>query len=609
MKYKNGSDFLNKLYSNMHMDDVVMHTATKTDTPDEKITKYLDRLERVHNVAKDNESKMDLLKKFYYDKYVIKELPESYVNLQKKIAREEGHGNIEVTQRMREKLLEYIQADQKKSLDSWIEYLSSDDAMYPMWFKNYAFQGMIKLSDFDKEKSSFGTRTYKTVNPYIELNREVLALCYNVLAKEVENKELTDEQTRALENGISFKKLYTYYLTKQNYTKDKNKSNEGIWVKYEQGSDSTKLCDTLQGKNTGWCTAGYETAKTQLDNGDFYIYYTKDNEGDYTEPRIAIRMKGHDKIGEVRGVAQEQNLESEMTDIAEKKLDEFADKEKYKKKVHDMKLLTEIEKKTNLNQDLTENDLKFLYEVDSEIVGFGWNKDPRVEEIRSKRNKKRDLALIYNCSESNIALDYNDFVDNDIVVFYGDFQYSDFSSKLDKSRLKNLKHIIGNADFDNLTDARGLESLTSIGGYAKFESLTDSRGLENLTSIGWYAKFDSLTDARGLESLTSIGGEANFESLTDSRGLENLTSIGWYAKFDSLTDARGLESLTSIGWIAYFNSLTDATGLESLTSIGESAYFNSITDARGLENLRSINGKKVTFEQIKERYVSNKNTK
>ena len=588
MKYKNGSDFLNKLYSNMHMDDVVMHTAEKSDTPDEKITRYLDRLERVHNIAKDNESKMDLLKKFYYDKYVIKELPESYVDLQKRIAREEGHGDIEVTKEMRRKLLENVQTDQKKSLDSWIEYLSSDDAMYPMWFKNYAFQGMLKLSSFDKEKREFGKRTDKTVNPYIELNREVLALSYNALASEVENKELSDEQVKALENGISFKKLYTYYLTKQDYTKDVSKSNEGIWVKYDQGSDSRKLCDTLQGKNTGWCTAGYETAKSQLEGGDFYVYYTKNNDGEYTEPRIAIRMDGHNVIGEVRGVAEDQNLESEMIDIADKKLDEFSDKEKYMKKVHDMKLLTELEKKTNLNQELTIDDLRFLYEIDSKIEGFGWEDDPRIQEIRSKRNQKSDLSLLFNCNEKNVAINYADFFKNDIVVFCGDFDYDSFHKKFDDTSLKYLKCVIG---------------------CARFERLTDAKCLENLTIIGGYANFNRLTDAKGLENLISIGGSANFENLTDASCLENLTSIGGSARFDSLTDARGLENLISIGRSANFENLTDASCLENLTSIGRSARFDSLTDATGLENLRSINGEEVTFEQIKERYGSAKNTK
>ena len=58
-----------------------------------------------------------------------------------------------------------------------------------------------------------------------------------------------------------------------------------------QGSDHMKLVKSLEGKDTGWCTAGASTAKTQLEGGDFYLYYSYDSEGNPTIPRIAIRME------------------------------------------------------------------------------------------------------------------------------------------------------------------------------------------------------------------------------------------------------------------------------------------------------------------------------
>ena len=96
------------------------NTAEKGDKPEKKIERYMDRLERVHEKAKESPHKMEVLKKFYYDKYVIKELPESYINLQKKIYKETGYGNIEITNPMKEEMLQVIQEDQKESLKEWI---------------------------------------------------------------------------------------------------------------------------------------------------------------------------------------------------------------------------------------------------------------------------------------------------------------------------------------------------------------------------------------------------------------------------------------------------------------------------------------------------------
>ena len=111
---------------------------------------------------------------------------------------------------------------------------------------------------------------------------------------------------------------------------------------------------TLQNKGTGWCTAGQSTAETQIDSGDFYVYYTYDKNNEPTQPRIAIRMNGKSEIGEVRGILQHQSLEPQMNDILQTKLSEFGpEADKYKKKTEDMRKMTEIETKTNNNESLS----------------------------------------------------------------------------------------------------------------------------------------------------------------------------------------------------------------------------------------------------------------
>ena len=293
-------------------------------------------------------------------------------------------------------MLNQVRKDQKSTLDLWIDYFMSEDAMYPTWFKVYALKGMLGLSTFDKEKQEFGKRTDKTTSSFIDLNMEALSKVYDILKGEIGENNLTDEELEILSKGESFKKLYTYYLTNQYSKIIDNDETEGIWIKYDMGSDYIPLWESLQGKNTGWCTAGKETAKTQLAGGDFYVYYTKDENGEYKSPRIAIRMNGKNEIGEVRGTSKNQNLESNMEPILDKKLEEFPDKEKYKKKVHDMKFLTLIEEKQKNNLELSLDDLKFLYEVDSKIEGFGYQDDPRIEEIISKREKKRCCFCLWH---------------------------------------------------------------------------------------------------------------------------------------------------------------------------------------------------------------------
>ena len=587
MKYQNGEDFLNHLNKNMHNEDIVMHTASKSDTPEEKIKKYMERLEKSHNKAKDNKHKMNILKQLYYNKYVIKTLPESYINLQKKIAHEQGYGNINITKEMKQEMLFQIQTEQKNSLNRWIEYFCSDDAMYPMWFKNYAFEGMLKLGVFDKEKKEFLKRTKNTSAPYIDLNREVLAQVYDVLIHQIGENKLSNLEEQALANGESFKKLYTYFLKKV-IEQDKSQETEGIWIKYEQGSDYHPLLESLQGKNTGWCTAGETVAREQLENGDFYVYYTKDKNNEYKNPRIAIRMDGKTTIGEIRGIAKDQNLEPHMGKILDEKLNEFPDKKYYQKKVKDMKYLTILEKKQEEGLEFSFDDLIFLYQINDKIDGFGWESDPRIMEIIQKRNAKKDLSIILKIPENEIAIKLNDFEENKNIRFFcGDLNWNE-----DKvpSYFSKLQVIFGNADFRNLTDSLGLESLQSIKGNALFRRLTNAEGLSSLQNIAGDAYFYRLTSAKGLKSLKNIEGDAYFSSLTSAKGLESLQNIKGDAYFSSLTSSKGLELLQNIEGDANFNRLTSAEGLTSLQKIAGDANFDKITNAKGLESLQNVGG-------------------
>ena len=581
MKYNNGEDFLNKLYREMHMSNEVMHKADPSDTPEEKIRKYISRLGHAHELSRKSEHSLELLKKFYYDKYLIKELPESYINLQKEIAREEGYGDISVSNEMTEKMLNQVREDQKSTLDLWIDYFMSEDAMYPTWFKVYAFKGMLGLSTFDKEKQEFGKRTAKTTAPFIDLNMEALSKVYDILKSEVGENNLTDEEIEILSKGESFKKLYTYYLTNQDSKTINNDETEGIWIKYDMGSDYIPLWKSLQGKNTGWCTAGKEMAKTQLNGGDFYVYYTKDENNEYKNPRIAIRMNGKNEIGEVRGTSKNQNLESNMEPILDKKLEEFSDKDKYKKKVHDMKLLTLIEEKHKNNQELSLYDLKFLYEVDSEIKGFGYEKDPRIEEIISKRDKRKDIARVYSVKEDEVALSHKEWKENKekIKICCGNLYLNDLKSA---KGLKLPSTIIGYLNLEKLISAEGLKFPNTINGRLYLDSLTSAEGLILPDTMNGYLCLKGLTSAKGLKLPSTITGYLNLNGLKNAKDLELPDTINVDLDLSGLISAKDLKLPNVINGDLYLHSLTSAKDLKLPKTITGDLYLKGLTSIEGL---------------------------
>lgn len=411
-----GSQFLHErnpqLHASNEVETVVGYLRTGGEAipnqPADKISAYLGFLanrEYVNDgILTGDQSSIDR----QIEAHVIKaeDVPEGYFELQRRIAREQGHGDVAITPQMRDQMVEAVQADQRAGLSKWVEYLGGDDGGYPDWFKKYTWDSVTRLGTFDKEKHEFQKRSRGTTAPYPELNREALAYVYDVLNKSrVQGEKVdgggNDEKLQKLLKSANFGKLYAHAVLE--VTPDSpelRNETRGSWAKFNQTDDprtARRLAGSLQGHGTGWCTAGESTANIQLQGGDFYVYYTRDEDGKDTVPRVAIRME-QGQVAEVRGVNAAQELEPEMADITAEQLKELPGGEEYIRKAEDMKRLTAIEKKITANADaeLSSEELRFLYELDHEIQGFGYERDPRIGEIRQMRGDrdKPELARI-----------------------------------------------------------------------------------------------------------------------------------------------------------------------------------------------------------------------
>ena len=424
--------FLKEKY-NLHTAPEVEKAAKRTEKrtgekvpqdPTFQIQNYLNRFKEIieRNDPDKRERGMGALKQILHDKFVIKseEIPEGYFENQKRIAREQGHGEVEITDEMREQLSEVIIADQTSTLDGWIDYLSSSDATYPDWLKYWAFRSILGVGEFDKEKKQFTKRSKGTTKPFADINREALAYVLDAISQKYGKRHidllaLDQEERKEFEKllqGENFAKLYAWAIDKLTLAPSESLEKvAGKWVKYSRNSNHMPLVESLRGHGTGWCTAGESTAETQLKGGDFYVYYSLDQKGKPTIPRAAIRMQ-ENQIAEVRGIAPNQNLDPHINLVVQEKLKEFPDGKSYEKKAIDMRQLTVIEDKVKDQQQLNKDDLIFLYEIDSTIQGFGYQRDPRVQELRSQRNPEEDMLVVIDCTKEQIARNASEVTEN-----------------------------------------------------------------------------------------------------------------------------------------------------------------------------------------------------
>lgn len=422
------------------------------DSKDQRIESYFSRL---GNIV-ENDRGFELLKQKIYTKYLTKEsdIPDTYFE---NIMRDSGHlgawryADDRQKQEYRKQNSEVLLEDQKSSLEEWLDYFKNSDSNYiPPEIKYYIFRNVINMTEYNKDEKKFEKRSKGTVKKFPDLNHEALSYLVDGLVKKYQGQEKEFEYDIQTEDREKFKQ----YLEKEDFIKLYGWCYEnfkpipehlipitkGMWKKYLQNDDHKKLVDSIKGKGTGWCTAGEQTAKSQIKTGDFYVYYTEDDDKNPTIPRIAIRMEG-DKIAEVRGIAHKQNLDPYMVDILKDKLEEFPDKDKYLKKEKDNTQLTLIDKKVRKNEPLNKDELKFLYQIDFKIEGFGYQDDPRISEILSTRNKTEDASIIFECKKEDIANNQNQITEN-TKAYIGPLNEKDIFKKL-----KNIEYIY--TDFPN----------------------------------------------------------------------------------------------------------------------------------------------------------------
>ena len=450
-------EFLKEKYG-LHKSSEVEKAAERTkqrtgekvpQNPDARIQNYLDRMERLAlDPEKKQERKMfgdeprpralSLLREMVMNKYVRphkEKMAEGAARVEERAAREMGietrYGEQELEQRG-----EIAVEDLEKSLDNWIAYLSDANEPYPVWFRYYAFRNVLDLGDYDKDKGEFTKRSQGSTRLFPDIDRGALAYVEQII-EAAKDPTMLERLRRAQEATgtprdqlltkekagefakLSFAKQYVEGIKAAGeITPEMREETRGRWVKYGKGTEPTALWASLQNKGTAWCTKGFATAETQLKGGDFYVYYTLDRQGKPTIPRIAIRMQ-EEAIGEVRGVADNnQNLEGNMAAIAEEKMKDLPGAERYKKASADMKTLTTIEKKIlrlrggQAGEGLTKEDLIFLYEINAPIEGFGYQRDPRIAELRGQRNPEEDMPIVFECEKNQIAHSIKEIKEN-----------------------------------------------------------------------------------------------------------------------------------------------------------------------------------------------------
>ncbi len=548
---------------------------------------YLQRLEEIfsHPDKEKRERKIEAAKRWLHNQFIIKpeEVPESVFLLEQRVARELGHGDVEIVNEFKERKTTQIIADQTSSLDKWVDYLASPDAQYPSWAKYWTIRSVLEMGKLEKKEDEQGQefaryarRTKDTAAPFPTMNPRALALTIGVLRSRLEeqakpkdrrvpvkneSRKLDDKAFQALLSTESFSKIYAQFLIElPEYSTEGLKETRGKWVVYEQGSNAGPLVKSLEGHPLEWCIADQGTANDYLQGGDISIYYSINDSGKPVIPRAAIRMED-DAIAEVRGIAPNQNLDPYIGEVIQKKMAEFPDGESYEKKASDMKRLTEIEEKQKKGTELTKDDLRFLYEFDGPIEGFGYDsdgRDPRIDQIRDQREKRADLRLLFNCTEEELQEKEHVTLKNipnwrelpDSAKLKNDFK---FDWILEQEYRKGRS--IGDFQVQNMAEAEPVAKVFEIGDVIRKKIKQDPKHPSYLTIEEVLEAIDEAGyRPASLEELVAYGRDywkpdADSKTLTEEeRVLQNAQATYIVGLNSVFSDADGSRCVPDLGW-------------------------------------------------------------
>ena len=465
------------------------------------------------------------------------DIPDAYWKQQEQILRDNGQGR-ELSRDEKEKLAEDLIEKQRESINTWSNYLGDKDCPYPLWFKVYAFDGVSKMGLINKETKEFEKRDKSTVASFPTLDPEVLAKVYRNINEfyGVDKEDWLaqhpdDEKLVSLVKSGNFPKLYAKELFETKTiikTPEKPEDIEGDWFTYQLG-DEDELAKAAEG--TGWCIADPNIAHNYLEYGNyghsrnegideesnskakFIIFKLKapnSLDGYSTNGVASIRLDPDGKVTEVSGLNEGQAIEDSLIPTVKEKVLSLPGGKEFLQKFEDKQTLIRLDHKLQNGEDLTKEELSFLYELDRPIATLDTynSKDPRITELRKKYDLEYAFEKGVDVNKMVASLGSYDLMQNLDTFIKHDVNINIIVSNLEpKDVARNLDTLLKHgADIDNI-----VSNMTSIGIAGKLDTLLDHGVNININEL--VSDLGSYETAFYLDTLLKHGADIDVDEL------------------------------------------------------------------------------------------------
>ena len=519
------------------------------------------------------------------------DIPDAYWKQQEQILRDNGQGR-KLSEYEKKILAEDLIDKQRQSITSWANYLGDKNCPYPLWFKVYAFDGISKMSNaLNLDEADYNRRDNTTALSFPKLNAEILAKVYRQIndfyGVDKENwlaQHSDDEKLVSLVKSANFPKLYAKELVDTKViikTPERTEDVHGDWFEYKLG-DEEEIASLAEG--TRWCVVDPNVAHNYLTYGQYSNpeeyddyddeddnYEDEDYNDDYDDedwedddqeeehddndikvenpeakfiifrledpnsPGVyasngsaSIRLDPDGIVAEVSGLNEGQAIEDALVPIVKEKALSLPGGEKYLQKFDDKQALIRLDKKMEKGEDLTKEELSFLYELDRPIATLDTynEEDPRIPELKEKYGIEYALEKGVDANKMVASLDSYDIAKNLDTLFENGAGVNNIVNNMDSFNIeKNLDYLLRcGADINNIVNNMDSDDIaTNLDTLLDHDADIDNI-VSNMTSKDIGTSLDALFDHGANINVNELIPELNSSSV--SKHLNTLLDHG-----------------------------------------------------------------------------------
>ena len=242
----------------------------------------------------------------------------------------------------------------------------------------------------------------------------------------------------------------------------------------------------------------------------------------------SIRLGPDGKVAEISGLNEGQAIEDALVPIVKEKTLSLPGGEKYLQKFDDKQALIRLDKKMEKGEDLTKEELNFLYELDRPIATLDtYNReDPRIPELKEKYGIEYALEKGVDANKMVASLDSYDITKNLDTLFENGAGVNNIVNNMDSFNIeKNLDYLLRcGADINNIVNNMDSDDIaTNLDTLLDHDADIDNI-VSNMTSKDIGTSLDALFDHGANINVNELIPELNSSSV--SKHLNTLLDHG-----------------------------------------------------------------------------------